>query len=324
MAVQAQHLSHAFPHDLHAYNSISALEDDLTAGSLLFPENLKRGPELEGVGNTVFANVPRVDLTWHDSARAHGFAQRKRPRVVPEAPSYLEDQRGQGLVPVAVGDVLTRAVGSDAASTSGRMINAAGPPQDLLSQMYRQGMEIDAVLRLETDRMRAGLEEARRQHVRALVSAAERAAGRRLRAAEAALELARCRNAKLSERLSQICAEGQAWIRVAKSHEAVAAGLQATLDQVLQSPCAAVNAAGADGEGDAEDARSCCFETPAGDDAAGSKASAVACRACGEGESCVLLLPCRHLCLCSACDAAVDTCPLCATAKNASLHVLLS
>ena len=323
MAVQAQHLSHAFPHDLHAYNSVSALEDEMTGGSLFFPENLKRGPELDAAGNTLFGDVPRVDPTWHDNTtRSHGIVQRKRARVVPEAPSYLENQRGQGRVPV--GDLLTRAVGSGTASTSGRMINAAGPPQDLLSQLYRQGMEIDAVLRLETDRMRAGLEEARQQHVRALVSAAERAAARRLRAAEAALELARCRNAKLSERLTQICAEGQAWIRVAKSHEAVAAGLQATLDQLLQSPCAAVAATGADGDGDAEDARSCCFETPAGDDAAASKASAAACRACGEGESCVLLLPCRHLCLCSACDAAVDTCPLCATTKNASLHVLLS
>jgi E3 ubiquitin-protein ligase BOI-like protein len=181
---------------------------------------------------------------------------------------------------------------------------------------------------LQTERMRAGLEEARCRHVRALLSAAERAAAGRLRAAEAALELARCRNATLSESLTQISAEGQAWIGVAKSHEAVVAGLRATLDQLLQSSCAAA-AEGASGEGDAEDARSCCFETPpggnAGDDGeAASVKSRAACKACGEGESCVLLLPCRHLCLCPACDATTDTCPVCAAAKNASLHVLLS
>lgn len=176
---------------------------------------------------------------------------------------------------------------------------------------------------VQAERMRAGLEVARRRQIRALVSVVERAAAGRLRAAEAALELARCRNAKLSERLRQVSAEGQAWIGVAKSHEAVAAGLRGALDQLLQQSPAACAV-----EGDAEDARSCCFETPnAGDDdAAGmmSKASASACKACGEGESCVLLMPCRHLCMCLACDAAVDTCPVCAATKNGSLHVLLS
>jgi E3 ubiquitin-protein ligase BOI-like protein len=246
------------------------------------------------------------------------------------------------------------------------MANAAGLPQDLLSMLYHHGMEIDALVRVEvplsffghrpigieflvcssgsdshgrsvveqTERTRAGLEDTRRRHVQALLLAAERAAARRLRAADAALELARSRNANLSERLGQISAEGQAWIGVAKSHEAAVAGLRATLDQLLQSQSPGAAAAeGAAGEGaDAEDARSCCFETPVGgDDAAAaddhkaaSNKSRAACKACGEGESRVLVLPCRHLCLCPACDAAVDKCPVCAATKNASLHVLLS
>ena len=40
--------------------------------------------------------------------------------------------------------------------------------------------------------------------------------------------------------------------------------------------------------------------------------------------ACVLLLRCRHLSLCGACEPAVNTCPVCASTKNASLHVLLS
>jgi E3 ubiquitin-protein ligase BOI-like protein len=171
--------------------------------------------------------------------------------------------------------------------------------------------------------MRAGLEEARRRHERAVLAAVERVAAVRLQAVEGDLERARYRNADLEEQLRQMTEEGQAWLGVAKSHETVAAGLRATLDQLPQPPCAGAV------EGDAEDAQSCCFETPAtGDnpDDTASKAivAAPSCKVCGHGDACVLLLPCRHLSLCGACEHAVDTCPVCAATKNASLHVLLS
>ena len=50
------------------------------------------------------------------------------------------------------------------------------------------------------------------------------------------MECARYRNDELEERLRQMMAEDRAWLGVAKSHEAVAAGLRATLDKLLQPP----------------------------------------------------------------------------------------
>ena len=157
-----------------------------------------------------------------------------------------------------------------------------------------------------------------------MLSAVERAAARRLRAAEAGLERALARNAELDQRLRQTEAEGAAWQDLARSHEGVAAGLRAALDSLSPRD-------GSGAVGDAEDAQSCCFEWKQeqghGEDAEASGGGRKrACRWCGEAEACVLLLPCRHLCLCRRCEgeAGVEACPVCAATKNASLHVLLS
>uniref|UniRef100_A0A0D3HMT1 RING-type domain-containing protein n=1 Tax=Oryza barthii TaxID=65489 RepID=A0A0D3HMT1_9ORYZ len=48
------------------------------------------------------------------------------------------------------------------------------------------------------------------------------------------------------------------------------------------------------------------------------------CKSCGEGDATVLLLPCRHLCLCKACEPKLDACPVCLAAKNASVHIAIN
>jgi E3 ubiquitin-protein ligase BOI and related proteins len=192
------------------------------------------------------------------------------------------------------------------ASTSGRAV-VLWSPRSLVKRWY--GAEIDALLRAECDRMQAGLGRAR---TRQRLELTRLAAARRLREKEAELGAALRRAAGLEERVRQAAAESQA-----RANEAVAVGLRAALDRSRTAP--PVEGFGESepvpfGEAAADDAQP---EDTAGASPAGSN-NKRACRACGEREASVLLLPCRHLCLCKACERRVVAC---LAAKNASIHV---
>ncbi|PPR87944.1 hypothetical protein GOBAR_AA32752 [Gossypium barbadense] len=55
-----------------------------------------------------------------------------------------------------------------------------------------------------------------------------------------------------------------------------------------------------------------------------SAASGPCCKACRTRAAAVVLLPCRHLCLCTECDRVAQACPLCLTFRNSSVEVFLS
>lgn len=54
--------------------------------------------------------------------------------------------------------------------------------------------------------------------------------------------------------------------------------------------------------------------------------SGPSCKACRKRVASVVLLPCRHLCLCTECDqpVQVQACPLCLSLRNSSIEVFLS
>ncbi|XP_058085935.1 BOI-related E3 ubiquitin-protein ligase 1-like [Magnolia sinica] len=195
--------------------------------------------------------------------------------------------------------------------------------EDLSTQMKQQRDEIDRFLQAQGDQLRRTLAEKRRSHYRALLAAAEESAVRRMREKEAEVEKAARRNAELEERAAQLKAEAQVWQARARSQEAAAASLQAQLQQAMMGGQAQdrrgeeLGCAGGDNT-PADDAESAYIDP-------GRAVSAVpVCRACRRRAVSVVLLPCRHLCLCTDCDTAVETCPLCHSVRSASVEVYLS
>lgn len=205
------------------------------------------------------------------------------------------------------------------------------------------------------------LEEKRKRQARRIMEAIELGMMRRLKAKEEEIEKIGKLNWALEERVKSLCVENQIWRDLAQTNEATANALRTNLEQVLMAQVKEDRTCGGAGLEDddgatvvppgaaalMDDAQSCCGSTDENDEDGGRRdlvggawgaqdkdeggemsnkmmRSNRLCRKCGKEESCVLILPCRHLCLCTVCGSTLHTCPVCKSFKNASVHVNMS
>lgn len=183
------------------------------------------------------------------------------------------------------------------------------------------------------------IEEKRKKQARRLVEAIDIEIMKKLKAKEEEMEKIARLNMALEERVKSLYIENQIWRDVAQTNEVAANALRTNLEHVLMQ----LNDEG--GENAAvvpeQDAESCCGSNDYGWRTVGKGAQGKEegvmneyrsgctdkrrlCRNCGKEESCVLILPCRHLCLCTICGSTMHSCPICKCLKNASVHVNMS
>lgn len=220
--------------------------------------------------------------------------------------------------------------------------------EDISLQIQQQQLEIDRFIAQHTDKVRMEIEERRKRNSRRIIAAVEEGIMKRLRAKEEEIEKIGKLNWALEEKVKSLCVENQIWRDVAQTNEATANALRSNLEQVLAQVQDDEHryraAAGRVDEAAVliDDAQSCCGsnfeeggerkveqEQVRGNDECSSyskisNGSSMGCRNCRKEESCVLLLPCRHLCLCTVCASSVNICPICKSPKNASVHVNMS
>ncbi|GMI95609.1 hypothetical protein like AT1G32740 [Hibiscus trionum] len=199
---------------------------------------------------------------------------------------------------------------------------------DLTTQIKRQREELDQFLQAQGKELRRMLAEKRNRHFHVLLVAAEESVARRLREKEAEVERATRLNVELEARAAQLSVEAQVWQAKAKAQEAAAASLQEQLQQAMicgGSAAAQDNRRGDERlqstgrvAGQAEDAESAYVDPDR------MEASGPSCKACRTGVASVVLLPCRHFCLCTECDRVAQACPLCLAVRNSSVEVFLS
>ncbi|CAK8562637.1 unnamed protein product [Lathyrus sativus] len=194
--------------------------------------------------------------------------------------------------------------------------------QGLVSQIKQQRHELDQFIQAQGETLRRTLTEKRQRHYRELLTTAEEALSQRLREKEAEVAKATRKNAELEARAAQLTMEAQAWQAKARAQEAAAASLQAKLQQTIM--CQTGDDAGGVScavEGQASDAESAYIDPDRVVVVAEARGK---CRACLKRVATVVVLPCRHLCICRECDAHCSACPVCLTLKNSTVEVFLS
>lgn len=167
----------------------------------------------------------------------------------------------------------------------------------------------------------------KQRHMASFLSAIEKGLAKKLQEKDMEIENMNRKNRELIERIKQMAAEAQNWHYRAKYNESVVNLLKSNLQQAISQGADQ----GKEGFGDSEvdDAASYIntnnyLTVPSGPGKSISRNHQMICRACKAKEASVLLMPCRHLCLCKDCDVLVAVCPVCQFVKNASVLVHLS
>lgn len=153
--------------------------------------------------------------------------------------------------------------------------------------------------------MRKEMEEKRKTAMREVMEGMEEMVMRRMRAKEQEMEMINKFNWALEEKIRSVAMENQVWRDVAQSNETAAIILKRNLELVLAKE---------------EDVESCWLGGSGEEEGKWRRR----CRRCGVGEVGVVVLPCRHLCVCLACAAGVVGCPVCRAEIDDKMFVNMS
>eukprot|EP00249_Psilotum_nudum_P021329 c28070_g2_i1 orf=500-1621(+) len=202
--------------------------------------------------------------------------------------------------------------------------------EDVSAHLMQQQEEFDRFLAAQGDQFKQALEEARQKQSRALLATIGDSVSKRFTEKEIELEKLIRRNVELEDRLKQYSFEAHMWKTKAKSNEAMITALRTNLQQaVAQSREQSKEGCG---DSEADDAASANYDDKLTEthpwalksSKDWNKDALRACRICRTSEVSILLLPCRHLCICKNCEGQIEKCPLCQCLRSASVEVYMS
>ncbi|MCD7470288.1 hypothetical protein HAX54_010017 [Datura stramonium] len=261
-----------------------------------------------------------LDLQWN-----YGLEPKKKR---PKEQDFLENNSQISSVDllqrrsVSTGLGLSLDNGRLASSGDSAFLGLVG--DDIERELQRQDTEIDRYIKVQGDRLRqAILEKVQANQIQAITYVEEKVL-QKLREKESEVDDINKKNMDLELRMEQLAMEANAWQQRAKYNENLINTLKVNLQHVY-----AQSRDSKEGCGDSEvdDTASCC-NGRATDlhllcrDSKEMK-ELMTCRVCRANEVCMLLLPCKHLCLCKECESKLSLCPLCQSTKYIGMEVYM-
>jgi E3 ubiquitin-protein ligase BOI and related proteins len=146
----------------------------------------------------------------------------------------------------------------------------------------------------------------------------------KLREKETEVENINKRNMELEDQMEQLSVEAGAWQQRARYNENMIAALKFNLQQAyLQGRDSKEGC----GDSEVDDTASCCngrsldFHLLSNENS--NMKDLMKCKACRVNEVTMVLLPCKHLCLCKDCESKLSFCPLCQSSKFIGMEVYM-
>ncbi|KAG4382428.1 hypothetical protein AAZX31_14G081200 [Glycine max] len=195
---------------------------------------------------------------------------------------------------------------------------------DIKCELQQQDVEIDRFLKVQGERLRqAVLEKVQATQLQS-VSLIEDKVLQKLREKEAEVESINKRNMELEDRMEQLTVEAGTWQQRARYNENMISALKFNLQQAyVQSRDSKEGC----GDSEVDDTASCCngrsldFHLLSRENT--DMKEMMTCKACRVNEVTMVLLPCKHLCLCKDCESKLSFCPLCQSSKFIGMEVYM-
>ncbi|NP_001290526.1 probable BOI-related E3 ubiquitin-protein ligase 2 [Elaeis guineensis] len=196
--------------------------------------------------------------------------------------------------------------------------------EDIDREVQRMDAEMDRFIKIEVERLRQSILEKMQAKQFQTLATVEDNILRKIREKESEVEEINKRNMELEDQMKQLAMEVGTWQHRAKYNENMIAHLKYSLDQVYAQ--SRDNKEGC-GDSEVDDTASYCnggvinLQLMCKENK--EMKDSMVCKICKLNEACMLLLPCRHLCLCKECESKLSFCPLCQSSKFIGMEIYM-